>query len=614
MNKLLFLPILLFIFINSIISQSEITRIEPPNWWIGMEYNEIEVLVYGKEISGLTPSINYDGVDLISHKSYENPNYLFLTLKIDDSATPGQVSIDFKGSDQAFQSQFELLERKDDRRNIKGFDASDVMYLITPDRFANGDPENDNIASMREKIDRDNWGGRHGGDIKGIIDHLDYIQDMGFTSIWLNPLLENDMKVYSYHGYSTTDYYKVDPRYGSNEEYKKLCNAAAEKGMKIIMDMIVNHCGSYHWWMDDLPTEDWINQWPEYTGTNHKKTIILDPYATEADKRQFTDGWFVPTMPDLNQRNPSMAKYLIQNTLWWIEYLGIAGIRMDTYPYPDMDFMSEWTEVVMKEYPHFNIVGEEWNLLPTVVSYWQAGKENPNGYTSALKSVMDFPLQNALVNSLMQENTWNSSWNRVYEMLGQDYLYPDPFNLVIFPDNHDMSRIHAQLENNVAKTKMAVAYFATTRGIPQFYYGTEILMADKTGDHGEIRSDFPGGWAGDQVNAKTGKGLTEEQKDFKAYMSKILNWRKSKSVIHSGKTVHYVPGANNLYIYFRYDDDESVMVIHNKNSKKVDMDLMIYKEHLNDATSGHEIISDTKLVLNNVLEVPPLSSMIIELK
>lgn len=605
---------LTFIFsFNCIYSQSEISRIEPPNWWIGMEHHQIELLVYGKNISHLTPKIDYRGVNLISHLSYENANYLFLTIEIAGNAIPGKVKIDFKdGSSSVISKDYDILARKGDRKNIQGFDGSDVMYLITPDRFANGDPSNDNIDGMREEADRANIGGRHGGDIQGIIDHLDYIKEMGFTSVWLNPLLENDMEQYSYHGYSTTDYYKVDPRYGSNEQYKAFCEIAQSKGIKIIMDMIVNHCGSFHWWMDDLPTKDWINQWPEYTQSNHKKTSILDPYAVDADKKQFTDGWFVPTMPDLNQRNKSMARYLIQNTLWWIEYSGIAGIRMDTYPYPDMDFMTDWTVAVMKEYPHFNIVGEEWNLMPTVVSYWQAGKENANGYTSELKSVMDFPLQNAFVTSINKENTWNSSWNTVYEMLGQDYLYPDPMNLVIFPDNHDMSRIHAQLKENVQKTKIAMVYFATTRGIPQFYYGTEILMADKTGDHGEIRSDLPGGWEGDKVSAMTGEGLTQEQKDFKEYLRNILNWRKNVDVIHSGKTVHYAPLKEDIYVYGRYNENDMVMVAMNKSKLPIELDFSRFANELNGRTKAKEITTGKQIDTSSKVIVPAMTAYILE--
>lgn len=468
----------LVFFCTHLTAQNTIERVEPPNWWVGMEYNTIELLVYGQDIATFDVALKpYNNVRLQSVKKVANSNYLFITLQIDDTAKPGNLALEFsKNNAVAFEQLYELKERENNRKNIEGFNTSDAIYLITPDRFVNGDPDNDAVAGMVEKPDRKDKGGRHGGDVQGIVNSLDAIKDMGFTAIWTNPILENNMPSYSYHGYAITDFYKVDPRYGSNASYKEMVEKASEKGMKVIMDMIANHCGLEHWWMKDLPSDDWINQWDTYTQTNHKKTVVLDPpYATKKDTKEFFDGWFVPTMPDLNQRNTSMAKYLIQNTLWWIEYSGIAGIRMDTYPYPDMYFMRDWTAAVMAEYPDFNIVGEEWVLRPTIVSYWQKGKENTNGYTSELKSVMDFPIQHALSTSLNDAR----SWNAVYEELGQDYLYPDPNNLVVFPDNHDMSRIYTQLNEDADLVKLALTYIATVRGIPQIYYGTEILMGNK---------------------------------------------------------------------------------------------------------------------------------------
>lgn len=607
----------LFIFISTstnILAQSEITRTEPPNWWIGMEYNTIEILLYGKNISQLTPFIEYKGVKLISHQSYQNPNYLFVTIEISEKTIPGTLKINLSDfNNTSINCEFEIKERENGRKNIKGFDTSDAIYLITPDRFANGDPTNDNVPNMIEKVNRKDKDGRHGGDIQGIVDHLDYIKEMGFTSIWINPLLENNMKVTSYHGYSITDFYNIDPRFGNNAQYKKLCDIAKSKDLKIIMDMVANHCGSNHWWMHDLPTPNWINEWTNYTGSNHKKATLVDPYGADSDKKIFTDGWFDISMPDLNQRNKVLAKYLIQNTLWWIEFSGISGIRMDTYPYPDMEFMTDWTTFIMREYPNFNIVGEEWSLLPTAVSYWQAGKKNENGYTSALKSLMDFPLQNAVSRALRENLTWFSTWEYVYDALAQDYLYPDPMNLVIFPDNHDMSRIHAQLGNDISKTKMAMAYFATTRGIPQFYYGTEILMSDKTGDHGEIRSDFPGGWLNDTMSAHKNIGLSKDQEDFKNYLSNLLNWRKSSTVIHSGKTIHFVPEKNDVYVYFRYDKKNAVLVILNKNENNVSLDLTRFSDQIKDYSIGTEIISGSKMKLGKSLLVPAKTAFILEL-
>lgn len=583
-----------------------------------MQHNEIELLVYGDDVAKLDVTLeSYNDVELKEVKRYSSNNYLFLTLAIGQNAVPGALNFRFSSTKgKTFSKSYPLYERTDNRRNINGFNSSDAIYLITPDRFANGNPKNDNVSGLKEKFNRKFEGGRHGGDITGIINSLDYINNLGFTAVWLNPVLENDMPEYSYHGYSTTDFYSVDPRFGSNDEFKLLCDKAREKNMKIIMDMIVNHCGLEHWWMNDLPADDWINQWPEYTGTNHRKTVVLDPYASKLDYKQFFDGWFVPSMPDLNQRNASMARYLIQNTLWWIEYSGISGIRMDTYPYPDMYFMSDWTKAVMTEYPDFNIVGEEWVTRPTIVSYWQMGKENANGYTSDLKSLMDFPLQNALVTSLNGEKSWTSSWTHVYEELGQDYLYPNPNELVVFPDNHDMSRIFTQVNEDVDLLKMALVYTATIRGIPQFYYGTEILMKNPgTTDHGIIRSDFPGGWEGDAINAFTGNGLTEEQKSTQEFLQKLLNWRKTNSTIHNGKLIHFSPqNQRDVYLFSRFDEHNKILVVFNKEDTVIEEGLKQYEEILGTSISGRDVLSGTTFTNVSKLTIPAKTAMIIEVE
>ena len=466
---------------------------------------------------------------------------------------------------------------------------------------------------MREQANRSNKGGRHGGDIAGMAQNLDYIADLGFTSIWLNPLLENDMEKYSYHGYSTTDFYKVDPRFGTNEEYRKLADLGREKGLKLIMDMIVNHCGSFHWWADDLPYTDWYNQWPTYTGTNHQKSVMQDPYVSDYDKKQFTDGWFVPTMPDLNQRNPQMAKYLIQNSIWWVEYLGLSGIRMDTYPYPDEDFMADWTKAMMTEYPTLNIVGEEWNESPVIVSYWQAGKTNTNGYTSDLKSVMDFPVNMAMIKALNEEESWGSGISKIYEMMAMDFLYPDPMNLVTFTDNHDMARIWALLNHDYDLWKMAITHVMTNRGIPQLYYGTEILTdSPEQRDDGAVRSDFPGGWAGDEINAVTGKGLTTQQKAAQQYVKKLLTWRKTATAIHNGKLKHYRP-ENGVYVYFRYNADQTIMVVINKGEDQ-ELRLDRFAEVIKEFNSAKNVMSDTVVELGESIQIGKRSVGVYELK
>ncbi|MDB4443229.1 glycoside hydrolase family 13 protein [Saprospiraceae bacterium] len=605
--------IFLISFSISLFSQNKIERLEPANWWIGMEHQNIQLLVYGENIADLDPKIESTDLTIRQVTKVQNPNYLFLDILINTNANAGTINIDFYQNKIKITSHpFQLLDRKRGADEIVGFDSRDAIYLITPDRFANGNPSNDNIEGMKQKANRSDKGGRHGGDIQGMKNSLDYIKDLGFTSIWLNPVLENDMEVYSYHGYSTTDFYKVDPRFGTNESYQDFAETARAKGLKLIMDMIVNHCGSFHWWMDDLPSDDWINQWDEMTFTNHRKTVLQDPYVSDFDKKQFTDGWFVETMPDLNPRNPLFAKYLIQNSIWWVEYLGLSGIRMDTYPYPDMDFMTDWTKAMMKEYPYLNIVGEEWYEHPTIVSYWQKGKNNPNGYTSELKSVMDFPIQMSMSKALNEKENWNSGWIRVYEMLALDYLYPDPMNLVIFPDNHDMKRIFAQMNDDYNKYQQAMIFVATMRGIPQYYYGTEILMSG-SGDHGIIRSDFPGGWKSDEVNAFTGKGLTVQQKKAKDFTTKLLHWRQSATAIHNGKLMHFIP-KDGIYVYFRYNDDQKVMIIFNKNQNETTIDLSRYAEMLKGKTIGTDVLDGKVFSLDNKIQVAKNGATILDLK
>ena len=590
----------------------EIERIEPPNWWVGLNNPTLQLMLYGKDIGVLTPVINHPKVQLKKVNRVENPNYLFLDILLAEDMTATSISIDLLKDKKSVKRVDYAFLNRDAGLKANGFDSSDVMYLITPDRFANGDPSNDEIAGMKEGLNRSFDGGRHGGDIKGILDNIDYIKELGFTAIWLNPILENDMHTYSYHGYAATDFYKVDARYGTNEEYKELCQVAQSKGVKIIMDMILNHSGSEHWFVKDPPTAKWINNNNTFKPTSHKRTTHQDPYASEYDKKSFVDGWFVKTMPDLNQREELMATYLIQNTLWWIEYAGINGIRMDTYPYPDKNFMSDWTAAVMDQYPNFNIVGEEWSLNPAVVSFWQRGKVNSNGYISSLPSLMDFPIQDTFNRSLLAPENWNSGWINVYEMLGNDHLYPDPFNLVIFPDNHDMDRFFTQINYDFDLFKMGMVYFSTLRGIPQFYYGTEILMKNEKEGHGQIRSDFPGGWKGDAINGFTGKGLTPQEQEAKALTTKLLNWRKDKSVIHSGKLMQFAP-EDGVYSFFRYNDEDTVMVIFNKNDKEINVSTAKYIEIIGDKKAVFDVINDKRFSLKSTLRIPAKSALILEI-
>ena len=610
--------IILFIFLLPLyaFSQNSIERVEPSFWWAGMNNTQLQIMVYGKNISQLKPQIKYEGISIQKTVSMENSNYLFIYLNIDKNTVPGDVKIDFinAANKTVLTRIYPILKRKLDAALIKGYDNADVMCLITPDRFANGDPNNDNIKSMADSLNRSNKWGRHGGDIQGLINHLDYFKEMGYTAIWLNPILENNQPQASYHGYSTTDFYKVDARFGTNEDYLKLAEKARGKGIKIIMDMIMNHCGSGHWWMNDLPSKNWINYPDQFIPTSHRRTTLRDPYTSEYDRKLFSDGWFVKTMPDLNQRNPEMSTYLIQNTIWWIEYLGLSGIRMDTYPYSDKNFMRDWTCAVMNEYPYFNICGEEWTLNPAILAYWQKGKVNPDGYTSCLPGLLDFPMQNALVKALTEGENWNAGMINLYEMLSNDFLYADPYKHVIFPDNHDMSRIYSQVKDDFSLFKLAMVYFATMRGTPQFYYGTEILMSN-TGDnsHGNIRSDFPGGWIGDKVNGFTGEGLTTLQKEAQEFTKRLLNWRKTASTIHHGNLKHFVP-QKGVYVYFRYTNNQKIMIVMNKTDKQQQLDLAQFAEMNIQGKKGKDIISETTIHFEKILTINSRQPLIIEIK
>jgi len=600
-----------FIFAQDVTLQ----RVEPPFWWTGFKETSLQLMIYGKNIA--TTSVSITGTDITLKKvnKTENPNYLFLDLFISPQARPGKFLIRFKIKEKVVANySYELFPRKKGSASRQGFNSSDVIYLIMPDRFANGDSLNDNIEGMKEKASRSNPDGRHGGDIRGIIDHLDYIKQLGATAIWINPLLENDMVKYSYHGYSTTDYYKIDPRFGKNEDYLRLADSLHKKGMKLIMDMVFNHCGSEHWWMADLPSKDWINQWPEFTRTSYRAAILLDPYVSDADSVQFIKGWFDKTMPDLNQHNPFLAKYLIQNSIWWIEFEGLDGIRQDTHPYPFKDFMAEWGKAVLKEYPNFNIVGECWLTYPGGIAYWQKDATNRDKYNSYLPSVFDFAMYDALRLGFNEKDGWNTGIFRLYDILAQDFVYPKPSNIVVFADNHDVNRYLDSQNDDIRKLKMALAFILTTRGTPEIYYGTEILLttgSDK-GD-GSKRKDFPGGWQGDNINGFDGNGLSAEQQEMQAFLKNLLNWRKTKEVIHTGKLTHFIP-QDGVYVYFRYNEHEAVMVaINNNETDAKTLNASRYSEFLRNFKSGKEVISNQVFHNFSNITIQPKSSVIIEL-
>lgn len=612
-----------------IVEKQDILRVEPLNWWVGFKNSALQLLIQHPNISEWTPVIAYQGVSIEKIHKADSPNYLFIDLNISEATKAGKFNIVFKKeNNEDLVYTYELKSREKPAEDYIGFNSSDAVYLITPDRFANGNPENDTFKNLKEKtVDRTNDYARHGGDILGITKNLDYIDDLGFTAIWSCPLLTNDMPQSSYHGYAITDYYGVDPRYGTLDDYKLLSSKMSERGMKLIMDQVANHCGLGHWWMKDLPFKDWvnyqkvyeenINSWTNETTikSSHRRTVNQDLYASKKDKERMADGWFVSAMPDLNQRNPFMAQYTIQNSIWWVETVGLGGIRQDTYPYPDKDFMSDWAGAIMTEYPNFNIVGEEWSYNPLLIGYWQEGANNRDGYDSNLKSPMDFAMHGLIIEALNETESWDKGFVKMYQGLANDFSYASPKDLMIFPDNHDMSRIFTQLKGDVVNTKMALSYLLVLPRIPQIYYGTEILMNDfeKPGDHGLIRTDFPGGWEGDTINAFTGSGLTEAQKDMQTYVKTLLNFRKSSKAIHEGKTVHFSP-EKGVYVLFRMLEDETVVHVLNKNEKPVDLDLTRFEELNLQGKSFKNIISGEVIKWQDYLKLETRGSIILTTK
>ena len=562
-------------------------------------------MVYGKNIAHAEVSIDYPGVRLKEVVRLESANYLFLYLDISAEAKAGRMDIQFTDGKQRFVQPYELRERNQ-KIGAQGFSPADVMYLITPDRFANADPKNDNLDSV--KVDRSRSGARHGGDIRGIINKLDYIKDLGFTTIWLNPVLENRMPGGSYHGYAITDFYQVDPRFGSNEEYCELIDKAHDRGIKVVMDMIFNHCGSSHWWLKDFPSKDWLNHQDNFVQTTHFKWTLMDVHAPQSEKDILVNGWFTKGMPDLNQRNPHLARYLIQNSIWWIEYARIDGIRQDTHPYADYDFMCQWCKEVLEEYPDFNSVGEAWYPRGTASAWWQRGSKN-NERDSHLKTVMDFDLtftcEKAFVDECSSREGSEAGLFKLYEVIAQDFLFADPNNILIFLDNHDLGRFTRREEKDLNKFKQGLGFLLTTRGIPQIYYGTEILMSGTKGaGDGQIRADFPGGWEGDATNAFLESGSTPQQNEAFNYLRKLLHWRQQSEAVKHGSLIHYTPDRTGCYVYSRQTDQETVLVLMNGTDKEQTLQLDRFHEVIKGKIAGKDVISGQTIQLGDALSIP----------
>jgi glycosidase len=607
--------VLLLVFLSLSVFAIDIKTVDPAFWWSGMKNPELQVLIHGEGVAKSDVSITSKSVRLKETLKLESPNYLILYFDLSMSQ-PEKFDIVLQQGKDKKVVPYEIKAREAGSCDRIGFNASDVLYLIMPDRFANGDVSNDVIAGMREsKIDRNEQYARHGGDFKGVSDRLDYIHDLGVTAIWFNPVMENDMPEGSYHGYATTDYYKVDRRFGSNQEFVDLVDKVHAKGMKVVMDMIFNHCGGEHFFFKDRPSKDWFNYPDGYVQTSYKTISQFDPHASAYDVKRSADGWFVETMPDLNQRNPHVAKYLIQNSIWWIEYAGIDGIRQDTHPYADYDMMSDWCREVTEEYPDFNIVGETWLNTNVGVAFWQKDSKLAYPKNSYLRSVMDFPLTDIMNSAFDQETIdWGQGLSRIHEYLAQDVVYADPMELLIFLDNHDTSRFYRTEEqtSNLNRYKQALAFLLTTRGIPQIYYGTEILMAaDKGEGDGFLRRDFSGGWQGDKTDLFVSANRTAQQNEAFNYLRKLLQWRKGNGAISKGTLKHFVTN-NSVYVYERKFNDKSVVVFLSGSDDEKTIDLSPYKEVL-PKSQAKDVISENIVNLGNgSLTIQPRSVLVLE--
>ena len=617
-------------------AQERIQRVEPLSWWTGMK-TELQLLVNGPDIAGADVSVEGpEGVRVKAIHKADSPNYLFVDVQVAPDAQAGEYTLVFRKDGETFRHPYRIDRRSAGSAQRESFTTADLIYLIVPDRFADGDPSIDATEDTAEKADRSQPMGRHGGDIQGIIDHLDYIADLGATAIWSTPLLGDNARRGSYHGYACSDYYHIDPRYGTNGKYRELVQKAHAKGIKIIMDVVTNHASTEHWWMKDLPFKDWVHMNDPYVNSNHTMGLALDPNASKADLAVMEDGWFSRGMPDMNLDNPYMLKYFQQWAVWWIEYSGLDGFRVDTWFYNEKMPMSLWAKAVTDEYPQFNIVGENWHVSPDFVAYWQTGNPNTDGFDSHLPSIMDFPLQGAISQALSapvrQEGGQEGGQGRgrrpadisaVYNALSHDFVYHDLSHMLIFLSNHDIARIGDTFGQDPRRMKIAFTLLATLRGIPQMFYGDEMMFVtgNPRRDDGRLRMDFPGGWKGDKVNLFTESGRKKAESDstyahareLHDYARTLFRWRKDKEVIHSGKTLHFIP-QDNTYGYFRYNDTDVVFVFVNNSPETKKLSWTRFDEITRDLGEGRDVISGKSVTLSDETEIPALSTLVVEFK
>ncbi|BAV08106.1 neopullulanase [Filimonas lacunae] len=597
--------------------QAQQVTVYPTNWWAGMKYNKVQLLLKGEE--GLNKSqvrISYPGITLGKVHTIENNKYLLVDITVQPTAKPGNVAIQLTAAGSKTQTlQWPLLARAKGNGTVyaKGVTSEDFIYFLMPDRFSNGDTTNDRVPGMRDQsLNRSDLGARHGGDLQGIINHLDYLQNMGVTALWLTPVLENDMPERTEHGYAFTDHYAIERRVGGAAMYKKLGDELHKRGMKLIQDAVYNHTGSFHFFMQDPPAKDWLHQWPTFTQTNFKEQPVFDPYASAKDRKITSDGWFVPSMPDLDQTNPYVANFLIQHALWSVEAFGVDGWRIDTYIYNDLPFMNRCNKALTDEYPNMTMFGETWVNGTANQAYFAENNINVP-FKSNLQGVVDFQCLFTGIKSALTETNNGDGVYKLYNTLSNDFLYKNPMRNVIFLDNHDMSRFFSEVKENVAKQKAGIGWLLTERGIPQMYYGTEILMKGYSNPDLLVRADFPGGWEGDAVNAFTGKGLTADETAIQQYTKLIANFRKSSSAIKTGKLMQYMPNKG-TYVYFRYDSRQTVMCVLNTADTAVQVNCADYAERTSGFTKAHNVESGIILPVTKALEIPAMSLQILELQ
>ena len=594
----------------------KVDGVYPSHWWVGMKNQQLQLMVRGSNIQENSFSITYPGVRLVKLHKPENRNYVFIDLIVGATAKPGIMNIVLRNPNGTGSVPFELKARRPGRGTsfAQGVRSQDLVYLIMPDRFANGDPNNDRLPGYKDQsLNRDSMYHRHGGDLQGIINHLDYLQDLGVTTVWLTPVLENDMPNRTEHGYAITDHYKVDRRHGGNTAYKKLGEELHRRGMKLIQDAVYNHCGLHHFFVQDLPMKDWLHQWPSYTGTTYKDQPLFDPYVAKSDRKQMLDGWFTPQMPDLNQDNPFVSNFLIQHAIWSVEEFGVDGWRIDTYIYNDLAFMNKCNQALLNEYPRITMFGETW-VHGTAAQAFFARNNFQVPFKSNLIGVTDFQTNlYGIVPALNQDFGWTEGVNKLYQTLSNDFLYKDPSNNVNFLDNHDMSRFLSQVGEDQQKLKMGIAWLLTTRGIPQIYYGTEILLKGVSNPDGLVRGDFFGGWKEDRQNKFTAAGRTENENATFNLTRSLARFRKSSTAITTGKFMQYVP-EDWVYTYFRYDNRQTIMVVMNTSKEEKTVDPKRFSERTAGFNSAKDVLTGASNNLSTSWKVPGRTVWVLELQ